>query len=97
MGCRAFAAVQDLVQQRVYAQSHERAELQIGDFISFRHLLGQSSADGMLTQHGVGFRAIIRSTTYNQLTVLVHNLCRNGTGAADSFEKILLRKMQIDR
>ena len=30
----------------------------------------------MLTQHGVGFRAIIRSTAYNQLTVLVHSLCR---------------------
>lgn len=42
----------------------------------------------MLTQHGMGFRVIIRSTAYNQFTVLVHNTCRNGTGAAFSVEKI---------
>ena len=65
------------VQQRVYALSHERAELQIGCLISFRHLLDQSFADRRLTQHGVGFRAIIRKPAFNQLTVLVHNMCRN--------------------
>lgn len=65
------------VQQRVYALSHERAEHPIDYPISFRTLLGQSSADGMLTQHGVGFRAIIRKPAFNQLTVLVHNMCRN--------------------
>lgn len=65
MGCRAFAAVQDLVQQRVYVLSHERAELQIGDFISFRHLLGQSSANRRLTRRGVGVCLIIRSVAFN--------------------------------